>query len=130
MKEVASLIQQIVPESLQWTMDLAQEKGASSWLTSLPIEEFGISHHKGAFKHAFTLRYGWSLFNIPAHCVCGTFFMVQHALSCPKGGLPTNQNNEVQDLTAKLIQKFVMTFALSSTYDPSPVRLLLMFHYH
>ena len=29
-------------------MDLAQEMGASSWLTSLPLEEFGFSLHKGA----------------------------------------------------------------------------------
>ena len=42
-KEAASFIWETVPELLQRAMDLAQEKGASSWLTSLPIEEFGFS---------------------------------------------------------------------------------------
>ena len=80
-------------------MDLAQEKGASSWLTSLPIEEFGFSLHKGAFWDALALRYGWPPLNLPVHCT----FSVQHALSCPKGGFPTLRHNEVRDLTANLM---------------------------
>ena len=40
-------------------MDLAREKGASSWLTSLPIEEFGFALHKGAFRDALALQYSW-----------------------------------------------------------------------
>ena len=84
-------------------MDLAQEKGASSWLTSLPIKEFGFSLHKGAFWDALALRYGWSPLNLPVHCTCSTSFSVQHALSCPKGGFPTLRHNEVRDLTANLM---------------------------
>jgi len=34
------------------------EKGASNWLTVL-IEEFGFTLHKGAFRDALALRYGW-----------------------------------------------------------------------
>ena len=37
---------------LQRVMDLAQEKGASTWLTSLPI---GFSLHKGTFLDAVAL---------------------------------------------------------------------------
>lgn len=37
----------------------AVEKGASTWLTSLPLEEFGFSLHKGAFRDALALCYGW-----------------------------------------------------------------------
>ena len=40
-------------------MDLAQEKGASSWLTTLPLKEFNFALHKGAFRDAVALRYGW-----------------------------------------------------------------------
>ena len=35
--------------SLCHAMTLAQEKGSSTWLTSLPLEEFGLALHKGAF---------------------------------------------------------------------------------
>ncbi len=41
------------------TLDLASERGASNWLTSLPISEFGFSLHKGAFVDALCLCYGW-----------------------------------------------------------------------
>ena len=33
-------------------MEVASERGASNWLTSLPIEEFGFCLHKGAFTDA------------------------------------------------------------------------------
>ena len=73
---------------LRYAMTLAQEKGASAWLTSLPIEEFGFALHKGAFRDALALRYGWLPSNLPSLCACGTHFSVEHALSCPKGGFP------------------------------------------
>ena len=44
--------------SLQHSMSLAQEKGASSWLIALRMEEFGFTLHKGAFRDALALRYG------------------------------------------------------------------------
>ncbi len=47
-----------LPEPLQRAMELLQEKGASSWLTALPIEEFGFALFKGAFRDALALRYG------------------------------------------------------------------------
>ena len=75
-KEAASSIRQTVPELLKRDMDLAQQRGASSWLTSLPIEEFGFSLHKGAFWDALALRYGWSPLNLSVHCTCGTSFSV------------------------------------------------------
>ena len=46
-------------DTLQRAMELASEKGASSWLTALPLAEFGFSLHKGAFRDAVALRYGW-----------------------------------------------------------------------
>ena len=48
----------ILPPDLQLSMELAQEKGASNWLSVLPVEEFGLTLHKGAFRDALALRYG------------------------------------------------------------------------
>ena len=36
----------------------AQEKGASSWLTALPLEQHGLSLTRTEFHDAITLRYG------------------------------------------------------------------------
>ena len=46
-------------DTLQRAMELASEKGASSWLTALPLAKFVFSLHKGAFRDAVALRYGW-----------------------------------------------------------------------
>ena len=107
-----------MPGSLQRAMDLAQEKGASSWLTSLPIGEFGFSLHKSAFRDAIALRYGWTPLNIPTHCACGAPFSVQHALSCPKGGFPTLRHNEVRDLTAKLMSEVCHNMCIEPHLQP------------
>ena len=102
-KDAASELKAKLPACLQRAVDLAQESGALSWLTSRPIEEFGFTLHKSAFRDAIALRYGWSLLNTPTRCSCGSQFSVQHALSCPKGGFPTLRHNEVRDLTAALM---------------------------
>ena len=81
-----SQLKSSVPTSLQHSMSLAQEKGASSWLTALPVEEFGFALHKGAFRDALALHYGWSPRFVPSHCACGQPFSVSHALSCSMGG--------------------------------------------
>ena len=84
-------------------MELASERGASDWLTSLPIKEFGFCLHKGAFTDALALRYGWTPSRIPMDCACGNTFTVEHALSCPRGGFPTIHHNEIRDVTASLL---------------------------
>ena len=84
-------------------MDLASERGASNWLTALPIEEFGLSLHKGAFTDALALRYGCTPSRIPLSCDCGSTFTVEHVLSCPRGGFPTVRHNKKSDVTANLL---------------------------
>ena len=84
---------------------LSREKGASSWLNTLPIREHGFALHKGAFRDALALRYGWTPKEIPVECTCGKSFTVEHALSCTRGGFPTLRHNEVRDLTASLLSE-------------------------
>ena len=84
-------------------MELASERGASNWLTFLPIEEVGFCLHKGAFTDALALRYGWTPSRIPMDCACGNTFTLEHALSCPRGGFPTICHNEIWDVTASLL---------------------------
>ena len=86
-------------------MALAQERGASSWLTELPVAEFGFTLHKSAFRGALCLRYGWLPSRIPIECEYGTQFSVEHVLSCPKGGFPWIRYNEIRDLTANLLSE-------------------------
>ena len=93
----------MLDDTLRRAVDLATEKGASSWLTSLPLTEFGFTLHKSAFQDALALRYGWPPSHTPNHCDCGSKFTIDHCLSCPKGGFPSLRHNEIRDHTARLL---------------------------
>ncbi len=92
-----------LPESLKRAMDLARLKGASSWLTGLPLTYHWFTLHRAAFQDAIALRYGWTPNNIATTCVCSKPLNVEHALTCARGGFPTLRHNEVRDITATLL---------------------------
>ena len=58
-------VREMLPRPLKRAMDLAQEKGASIWLTALPLRHQGFSMNKCEFQDALNIRYGWALKNIP-----------------------------------------------------------------
>ena len=92
-----------LPTNLQRALKVSSEKGASSWLSTLPIAEHGFALHKGAFRDALCLRYGWRPSNLPTNCVCGKPFSVEHALNCACGGFPSIRHNELRDITADFL---------------------------
>ena len=94
-----------LPRHLQRCAELASEKGASSWVTTLPIADHGFALHKGAFRNALCLRYNWTPSRLPSKCACGTNFTTEHALMCPTGGFPTICHNEIRDVMANLLTK-------------------------
>ena len=102
---VASEIKDRLPSNLQRALTVSAEKGASSWLSTLPIDEHGFALHKGAFRDALCLRYGWRPSHLPSHCICGEQFTVEHALSCSRGGYPSIRHNEIRDITADLLSE-------------------------
>ena len=94
-KTSSELRQQLEP-TLQRAVELASVKGASNWLTTLPLNMV-------FFQDALALHYGWPPLRTPTLCACGASFSVDHVLSCPKGGLPSLRHNEIRDLTATLL---------------------------
>ena len=114
----AATLKEKLPDSLKKAMDLASEKGASSWLTTLPIEECRFTLHKGAFHDALALRYGWHPTRTLSNCSCGSSFTVEHALSCTKGGFPIIRHNEIRDLTAKLLTEVCHEVSVEPDLQP------------
>ena len=106
-----NIISHLNPQQ-QRLMELAMEKGSSSWLTVLPLKEHGFHLHKGEFRDAISLRYGWSLCHTPQQCSCGTTFSVDHAMTCHMGGLPTIRHNEIRDLTVSLVTEVCHNVAI------------------
>ena len=116
--EVANTLHPLLPLELQRAREFACLKGASSWLTVLPLDEHGFSLHKGDFRDAVCLRYGWPLLHLPTECVCGTSLTVDHAFTCPHGGYPTLRHNEIRDITAQLMSEVCPNVATEPTLQP------------
>ena len=68
--------------TLQQSLNLLKNIGASNWLSVLPIDEHGFALHKGDFCDILCLRYVWIPQHIPSQCVGGKPYSVEHALSC------------------------------------------------
>ena len=99
-------------------MELAQEKGASIWLTTIPLQGHVLALHKGAFRDAIALRYGWRPTGMAIQCVCGANNSVSHALSCAGGGFVIRRHNEIRDLTATLLQDVSTNVYIEPTLQP------------
>ena len=69
-EELASALHPQLSLDLQRAREFACLKGASSWLTALPIDEHGFALHKSDFRDAVCLRYGWPLLHLPTECIC------------------------------------------------------------
>ena len=102
-QEEADTIYRQLPDRLQKAVDLAKVKGASTWLTVVPLTEHGFTLNKSAFHDALALRYGWTPSRLPSKCECGNNFNVEHALSCAKCDFPSLRHNEIRDNTASLL---------------------------
>ena len=103
-KDLLERIRGNMDETQKRLNDLACEKGASIWLTTLPIAEEGYALNKQTFWDLIRVRYGLSLSRQPTKCVCGNTFDLQHALSCKRGGFVTLRHNEVRNITANLLK--------------------------
>ena len=92
-----------MPAKLKRAIEVASEKGASTWLTALSLEEHIFFLNKGEFHDALHLRYRWQPSRLLRNCVCSKAFTVDHSMICPYGVFPTLCRNELCDTTTKLL---------------------------
>ena len=109
---------QQLPEKLQHAWALASEKGAPSWITTLPLSAHGFELPKGALRDALCLQYGWPVSHLPTTCVCSAAMEIEHALSCRYGGLPAWRDNEVRNLLASCLRKAGCDTAIEPQLQP------------
>ena len=84
--------------------DLATMKGASSWITTLPLASENFQLNKREFYDAISIRYRWPLKYLPSTCPCGKQFDVDHALSCMKGGFVYQRHDDVRDVLSEMLK--------------------------
>ena len=117
-EEEANIIYNQLMPQMKRQVDLAKERGASSWLSVLPLSDQGFHLHKGEFRDALCLRYGWTLPNTPNLCNCGKVFSADHAMVCHMGGFPTIRHNEIRDITASLLTEVCPNVAIEPCLQP------------
>ena len=78
LEERAARIKQEAPQKTRSALELAAEKGASVWLTVLPLQELGFTLNKRQFREVFKLRYDWPIDDLPfivgAFTICSCLF--------------------------------------------------------
>ena len=99
-------------------MQVSKEKGASSWLATLPIAEHGFALHKGAFRDALCLRYGWQPLHLPSHCICGHNYTIEHALICTRCRFQSIRHNELRDITAGFLTEVCHNVGIEPPLQP------------
>ena len=102
-KEELEEVKARLPDKTQRAVDLACEKGASNWLTVIPLKDMDFDLNKREFRDAVRLRYDWPIPDQPSVYVCGSMFTVDHAMICKRGGLVIQRHNEIRNLQAKLL---------------------------
>ena len=117
-KASAEMLIEDMPADVQRYMRALSEKGTSSWLTALPLERHGFALHKGAFRDAVCLRYGWPLPYTPTACVCGAKFDPDHLLICKYGGYPTLRHIEIRDITASMLNEVCQNVSTEPRLQP------------
>ena len=73
-KDPANFVDQKLPESLQKTLSRARDKGASNWLTVLPLDDEGYVLNKEEFQVALCLRYDLTLKGLSSKSPCNNTF--------------------------------------------------------
>ena len=102
-KDHQEQVQNKMNDHMKHVLLLASEKGASTWLTSLPLKRYGFRLNKQQFWDAVCIRYDLQLKDVPKYCQCGQEYSINHCLSCKKGGYIIIRHNAVRDTLAELL---------------------------
>ena len=111
-------IDSTLPSDLLRSVNQSRDKGASSWLTTVPLVDQGLVLNKQEFRDSLRLRYNMPLSDLPSKCVCGEKYTVCHALSCKKGGFVAQRHDGVRNLLTSLIGKVCTNVEVEPQLQP------------
>ena len=104
-KATAMELKNRLPNSLRQCVAAGEEKGASSWLSAIPLESHGFVLHKGAFRAALVLRYNWPFKHFGPTCACCSHLYAGHVLICQYNGFHTLRHDNLRDMTSELLSE-------------------------
>ena len=104
-KQLVTAVEESLAPEMARPFKQAQGKGASTWLSALPLEDLGFTLNKGKFRDAIAIRYGLPLESLPSICPCDKPFNLDHALNCKRGGFVIMRHNNIRDFEANLLSQ-------------------------
>ena len=117
-KEKAEQLANSMTPAMKCLFEDAQEKGASVWLSALPIKQLGYSLNKQEFRDALCLRYGWKVTGIPNYCACGSKNSVDHSLICKLEGYVSMRHNSIRDTQGKIMREVLKDVQIEPMLQP------------
>ena len=117
-------IDSTLPSDLLRSVNQSRDKGASSWLTAVPLIDQGLVLNKQEIRDSLRLRYNMPLSDLPSKCVCGKKYTVCHALSCKKGGFVAQRHDGVRNLLTLLIGKVCTNVEVEPQLQPIEIKCL------
>ena len=88
-----------------------------AWLSAVPHRLNSTELSREKFQDNLRLRYGLMPQDIPATCDgCGKKFSIEHAISCPKGGLVLARHDDAEKEWGALGARALVPSAI--TYKP------------
>ena len=94
-----------LPKDQQRAFEQATHKGASSWLSALPLKALGYCLNKAEFRDSICLRYNWKIKDVHNFCACGAKNDIDHVMTCKKGGYVSFRHNALRDTKAELLKE-------------------------
>ena len=96
-------VKSVLPDNTRRVAVLVTEKGASSWLTVIPLKDMKFTLNKREFRDAVHLRYDWHIADTPTTCICEDAFTADRAMVFRRGGFIIQRHNELRNLVADLL---------------------------
>ena len=113
-----SILKEKLDENQRYALDLSIEKGASSWLNTLPLKRYHFDLSKTEFRDGLALRYGWEPLKTPLIRPCGESFSLSHSLQCNKGGYNQMRHNEIRDTFASVMKEVCYDVEIEPKLQP------------
>ena len=107
-----------LPADLLPFVNQARDKGASSWLNAILLEDQGLVLNKQEFRGSLRLRYNMPLNSLPNRCACGEKFSTTHALSCKKVGFVAQRHDGIRNKLTTVLSKVCNNVESESQRQP------------
>ena len=117
-KEKTTFSKDRLHEHQRYALDLAAEKGASSWLNTLPLKRYHFDLTKTEFRDSLGMRNGWEPLKIPVKCPCGDIFSLSPSLQCNKCGYTQMRHDEIRNTFAAIMKEVCFDVEIEPKLPP------------